>query len=136
VRQSALQASWQRDRWVAKRRIALRWLVWLSWRYGLPVLATATALAIAWRVVLAWPFAAPPESGAASHPAAVHAPAFPETAPDDTPMKLRFDPAWPVAPPKASQTIYPKTPTQSDLDAAAPSPPHLKPENWLHSKEP
>lgn len=136
VRLSALQASWQRDRWVAKRRIALRWLAWLCWRYGLPALGLAAVLAIAWRVVLAWPSATPPETGASAHPVPVHAPALPEPAPDNTPMKLRFDPAWPVAPPLPSQTNYPKTPTLSDFDAAAPSTPHLKPENWLHSKEP
>ena len=134
VRLSALQASWRRDRWVAKRRVALRWLAWLGWRYGLPALGTVTALAIAWRLVLAWPLGESSEVMAIPDAAPVHAPATP--AQDEPPMKLRFDPAWPDAAPASSQTISPKTPSLSKPDADDPSTPHLKPENWLHSKEP
>ena len=38
VRRAALSASWARDRQVARRRLALRWLLWASWRIVLPVL--------------------------------------------------------------------------------------------------
>jgi hypothetical protein len=50
LRQAALRASWARDRHVARRRVALRWLAWAFWRYGLAlllVLAVAAAL-VAW----------------------------------------------------------------------------------------
>jgi len=45
VRQAALSASWARDRRVARRRLAIRWLFWAWWRFGLPVLL-ALALAV------------------------------------------------------------------------------------------
>jgi hypothetical protein len=45
VRRAALSASWARDRRVARRRLALRWLFWAWWRIGLPVLL-ALALAV------------------------------------------------------------------------------------------
>jgi hypothetical protein len=38
LRQASLRASWARDRRVGRRRVALRWLVWAFWRYGLPLL--------------------------------------------------------------------------------------------------
>lgn len=40
VRRAALNASWARDRQVARRRLALRWLLWALWRIVLPVLLT------------------------------------------------------------------------------------------------
>jgi hypothetical protein len=45
VRRTALSASWARDRRVARRRLAFRWLFWAWWRIGLPVLLTL-ALAV------------------------------------------------------------------------------------------
>jgi uncharacterized BrkB/YihY/UPF0761 family membrane protein len=45
VRQAALNASWARDRRIARRRLAFRWLFWAAWRIGLPVLL-ALALAL------------------------------------------------------------------------------------------
>ncbi len=44
IRRAALGASWARDHRVARRRLALRWLLWAGWRIGLPVLI---ALAVA-----------------------------------------------------------------------------------------
>lgn len=38
VRQAALSASWVRDHQVARRRLALRWLLWAWWRIVLPLL--------------------------------------------------------------------------------------------------
>jgi hypothetical protein len=52
IRQAALSASWARDRRVARRRLAWRWLLWAGWRIGLPLLL-ALAL-VAW---LLWPIA-------------------------------------------------------------------------------
>ncbi|WP_439587320.1 hypothetical protein [Hydrogenophaga sp.] len=49
LRQSALRASWTRDRRVSRRRVALRWFAWAFWRYGLAlllVLAAAAAVAV------------------------------------------------------------------------------------------
>jgi len=47
LRQSALRASWRRDRQVGRRRRWTRWLVWALCRYGLPLLlATAAAIAV------------------------------------------------------------------------------------------
>lgn len=49
LRQAALRASWRRDRRVARRRVALRWLAWALWRYGLAlllVLVVAASVAI------------------------------------------------------------------------------------------
>ncbi len=43
LRRAALQASWRRDRSVAQRRMAMRWLAWYAIR-GLPLLAIAVAV--------------------------------------------------------------------------------------------
>ena len=43
VRQAALAASWRRDRAVARRRLARRWVVWYLWR-SMPYLLAAGAL--------------------------------------------------------------------------------------------
>lgn len=47
IRRAALSASWARDHRVARRRLAVRWLLWAWWRIGLPLLLAlglATAL--------------------------------------------------------------------------------------------
>ena len=51
LRRAVLQASWRRDRWVARRRVWLRWLVWVTGRYLMPALlvfglGAATTVAI------------------------------------------------------------------------------------------
>lgn len=49
LRMAALRASWTRDRRVARRRVALRWLAWAFWRYGLALLLVlAIAASLAW----------------------------------------------------------------------------------------
>ena len=45
LRRDALQASWRRDRRVARRRTFLRWALWYGLR-GLPLLLLAAALSI------------------------------------------------------------------------------------------
>lgn len=52
LRQAILQASWRRNRWVAQRRLAWRWLLWFGTRYALPVLAVAGLGAWLWLMVL------------------------------------------------------------------------------------
>lgn len=39
LRRAALQASWQRGRWVARRRLWWRWTAYVLLRFGLPVAA-------------------------------------------------------------------------------------------------
>ena len=51
VRRAALSASWTRDRQVARRRIALRWLLWAWWRIGLPLMLV---LLLGWLVGWLW----------------------------------------------------------------------------------
>jgi hypothetical protein len=45
LRQAALQRSWQRDQRVARRRLALRWLLWWLWkcRYVLLIVCAVVA---------------------------------------------------------------------------------------------
>lgn len=52
LRQAILQASWRRNRWVAQRRLAWRWLLWFGMRYALPALAVAGVGAWLWLMVL------------------------------------------------------------------------------------
>ena len=53
VRRAALSASWALDQRVARRRLALRWLLWAWWRVGLPVLlALALAVWLLWQMPL------------------------------------------------------------------------------------
>lgn len=144
VRQAALQASWRRDRRVARRRIAWRWVTWYFQRFSPHVLVGVALLIGATYLngsLSSWPATSDRPAGPAAavastpslQPAApvVQAPEPPvqqaeETA-TDLPMRLR-----------ASSAL--------EVHAAAPSPPvgpkispdtlSLKPENWLHSKEP
>jgi hypothetical protein len=46
LRQAALQNSWQRDQRVARRRLALRWVLWWLWKYRYYLLALCAALAL------------------------------------------------------------------------------------------
>jgi hypothetical protein len=51
IRRAALSASWERDRRVASRRLAVRWLLWAWWRIGLPLLlALGLAITLLWQV--------------------------------------------------------------------------------------
>lgn len=45
LRAAALAASTRRGRVVSRRRIALRWLGWLMWRWVLPLMGLVTLLA-------------------------------------------------------------------------------------------
>lgn len=180
LRRAALQASWQRDRRVAKRRTAMRWAVWYGIR-GLPLLLVAALVSI-W---LLPPLAArlqapshPPAQGTAPKtlPAGpqtgtpttatvapeVLPPSLPPSLPsslqdrsadlsraagpgpspppesrsDESGIQLRLE--TPFQPPSRNASAA-QTPPKAGDTAAPPlqSPsPQLKPDNWLHSKEP
>ena len=49
LRRAALQASWRRDRRIARRRTAMRWALWYGVR-GLPLVLLAAAVAV-WLLV-------------------------------------------------------------------------------------
>ncbi|MCU0955852.1 MAG: hypothetical protein MUF55_00600 [Hydrogenophaga sp.] len=157
VRRAALAASWQRDRRIAKRRLAWRWLLWFVGRYFLHMLGVVALLLLA-----GWLLRHPPgtrdpeqatlpmgESGASqARPASAHAgedrsawpglSLIPESTYSALPttdlgaIELRstrqLSPEATPDPPKP-QTL----PADAPADTIAPS---LKPENWLHSKEP
>jgi hypothetical protein len=144
VRQAALQASWRRDRRVAQRRIAWRWVVWYFQRYSPHVLVGFAVLvgAAYLRGSL------PPLSGNGEQP----------TGPEANVTRVPYSPpsvpvAQPPAPPVLqSQEMSTDLPlllrasSALEVHAAGPSPPadtkistdtlSLTPENWLHSKEP
>lgn len=145
LRVATLQASWSRDRRVARRRLAWRWLVWAWWRYLLPVavvLGGSAWLAMgllppASRWLSAAPVATSPTSRSQSLPPATR-PDPTLTAegepielgrPDQDPLTLQFDSRW--AAPRASAPV----PTLPSGGNALPAP-VLTPETWLHSKEP
>ncbi len=44
LRQAALQKSWQRDQRVARRRLAVRWVLWWVWKYRYNLLALCAVL--------------------------------------------------------------------------------------------
>ncbi len=163
LRRAALQASWVRGRWVARRRVALRWTLWVVTRYLMPALAVFGLLAWLWLGVLPgvnnpWPewqqWAGWSQAPAASAPAPV-APASPAPAVTVTPDEatsyasaaVQFSPEGEELPQPlvlkfetrwaapAPNTQVRSTPTPGVEPDSEPSPP-LKSENWLHSKEP
>lgn len=163
LRQALLQASWRRNRWVARRRIVWRWLLWFGVRYLLPALVVVGLGAWLWLVVLpgnALPWTAQPASALQSRgaPPAPAEPAATAIAPDNTtttdhrlpdedPADVLYSPegeALPVPlvlkfdpawPDRAVPHTAPAEPGASARDTPFPDP-QLQPENWLHSKEP
>lgn len=161
VRRAALLASWQRDRRVAKRRLAWRWILWYAHQYRWYLLA--------FMGVLAWVGVSmvrqPVVRSAPQRPDAVSMPdARPSTPTQDV---LVTAPSSDATPPLPAATLIPATTYAGlpDLDRAAvrlrpsatrePPPqvtsnasqlpvvgpdtsmtPSLIFENWLHSKEP
>lgn len=142
LRRSALAASWRRDRWVGRRRLWWRWLLWALPRYVAPLVAAL--LLIGW---LAWLWAGRPSrpNGQAALATTVplrastphrpprvfvtDRPADGETelpVQDRTALPLRLD---------GGETPAVATPA-SVTGESPPITPTLKPENWLHSKEP
>ena len=153
VRMAALQRSWRRDRWVAKRRLWLRWTLWGAQRYGIPaagVLGVVAGLWFAVRATMAWIEAPspgePPALSAQPAPtvAALPSESIPAPKPAAEPTKLPpagdSDASAPVLAfkPSLRVTARSETPVSSaaPLDAAKIPNPQLISENWLHSKEP
>ena len=137
LRLMALQASWARGRWVARRRVALRWLLWIGTRYLMPALAVSG--------VAAWLWLGVPEAATTTSPSAIARPDAaamdretmggpthnPEGDMIDSPAILKFETRWAAATPALPAAVGAiATSTEPDPH------PLLKPENWLHSKEP
>jgi hypothetical protein len=146
---AALQAAWRRDRWVARRRIGLRWTLWGAQRYGVPAAAVMGVLAGLWlavRATMGWLEApspsAPIVASAQPEPAQVAGNSKPSAAsdlPDLRPisvsntsgMLLKFEPAL-----RRSERSENPVFSAALPDAAKIPHPQLISENWLHSKEP
>lgn len=149
-----LQASWQRSRSVARRRLVWRWLTWFGLRYALPALVLAALVTRLWQFS---PFAS--ESASVEPPSATTSPALNPsvTAPIvDTPAADEYvNPDWVRFSPEGEELPVPLTldlerswnqasrptatvTTDSTTAEAGTNDIHppLKPENWLHSKEP
>ena len=144
VRQAALQASWRRDRRVAQRRIAWRWVAWYFQRFSPHVLGLVAVLAGAAYLhgsLPAWPGGSDPPG--TTEPAVAHAPYSPPSVPTAPVTLPQAQPASTVA---IELPLTLRTSLALGTHAAAPSPVpgtetspdtlSLKPENWLHSKEP
>ena len=144
VRQAALQASWRRDRLVARRRIAWRWVVWYFQRFSPHVLAGVALLVGATYLsgsLPSWPDGGHPTAGPAAAVALTPTPqpAAPEVQAPEPPMQQ-------VEGAATDQPMLLRASSALEVHAAAPSPAadpkispdtlSLKPENWLHSKEP
>ncbi len=163
LRRAALQASWRRDRRVAQRRMAFRWIAWYALR-GLPLVLIAAAVWFWVLPQLAGSALAPanppvqqasPKASASVAPVASIAsiasvasvapvtpaamaappiPAMPEMQRGETGLELRLE--RPLELP--FQPGLPATSAQAaNAQSAKESPsPQLKPDNWLHSQEP
>ena len=143
LRRAALQASWRRDRRIARRRTAVRWALWYGVR-GLPLLMVAAAVAV-WLLV--------PREDHSRTPVTPPALSVQPNPPHDEPgiqLKLEspFRPTQPVANVPAAAANLPGAvapaialPLSQPLSQPVPLPlpqpsPQLKTDNWLHSKEP
>ena len=143
LRRAALQASWQRDRRIARRRTAVRWALWYGVR-GLPLLLAAAAVTV-WVLV--------------PHLVRLQAPVQPSALPtllnpprDEPGIQLRLESPFQRMPPSASAPLAPATSASAVMPTVQvpflqplPQPlpqtlpqfsPQLKTDNWLHSKEP
>lgn len=161
LRRAALQASWQRGRWVARRRLLGRWALWvLTRRLTLVLVSLTSALWLLISLLMDIDHPQPqPVQSSGEHPAA--------TAPSSVTVSVTTTSASTVNPSQAesgspakerrgSVDALPNAPLDLKLDTrsgatTAPTPsivtarpdnpyPHhpfsLKPENGLHSKEP
>lgn len=129
LRQQALQRGWRRSQRVARRRLALRWLLWALPRYVLPA---AALLAAGFGLYLLYQQVTHPNTAPSQTPPAAAAPAAKPTAlsaPDGLPLRLSLQ----------LQATQPAQGTTTDalgnaIDLVAN--PILKPDNSLNSKEP
>lgn len=162
LRRAALAASWRRDRWVGRRRVVLRWLGWALWRYVLPALVLAGLCAVIWLYLVPrfgghldlkhasakegrlasghgqWPTlttTTPPATQANAidpPPDFASEPVLQDTWPS-TPIHLKFEADYALE--TAGSRPAPR-PATASAEKTSVIQPQLKPENWLHSKEP
>lgn len=150
LRQAVLQASWERDRQVGRRRLALRWTVWFVLRIALPLLVLLGVVLTVWTGLRTTPSSslpAWPASGSAGQQTASALPSSrnssdrstqdaattppgPALTADQVPLLLRYEPMQAVL-----RGVPVPQPPAPDLPDPAIRP-LLKPDNWLHSKEP
>lgn len=130
LRRAALQASWQRGRWVARRRLLWRWTTWTVVRVLLPGVLLITFLAMAgpwWddipEDVPVWMSTPPPSMASASAPdapapastpppsrsTAVDVPRTDVTAATPRALGLRMDLSFPAPRPKPASATPPTT---------------------------
>lgn len=137
VRLAALQASWRRDRSVARRRIFWRWVVWFAFRY-LSWLLVALALLIAAGYLAGWfPEVPAAEQRLIEAEAAVYAPSLVAIEPLEPVAETDWTPLNPLKL-RASVQLERSAKDMTTAVEAPTSPDTLSliPENWLHSKEP
>lgn len=137
VRLAALQASWRRDRRVARRRIFWRWIVWFALRY-LPWLLVALALLIAAGYLAGWlPEVPAAEQRVVEAEAAVYPPSSAAAEPLEPVVETEWDPLTPMTLRASVQLERLAKVTPTAIEAPiSPDTLTLTPENWLHSKEP
>ena len=160
VRLTALQATWKRDRQVARRRLWWRWTVWGAQRYVLPLAAGLSMFAGLWfgvRATMSW-WEAPSLSN--QPVASVTTKPSPSTAAPDTPptasesqtsrhkplppkamitpsgVTMAFEMALTTPSGRAHQSNQSPVSSAALPEAAKIPNPQLISENWLHSKEP
>ena len=110
LRRNALQASWRRDRRVARRRTFIRWALWYGLR-GLPLLLLAAALSI-WLL-----------------PQVVDRVAAPDSKRKEPGIRLKLEiPIQPAPPELRSPAVLPNAADAAAAVAPTPSP-QLKPDN-------
>lgn len=138
VRQAALEASWRRDKRVAQRRLFWRWTLWYIQRFYAHALVVLALVLGAVYLSGHWLN----RSRSAGETTSALAPATsPEaTAPPQQPPVSTVASDWVGEPMKLKAFRQLGAQTSSAITAPAPSGQtdtlSLKPENWLHSKEP
>ena len=146
VRLAALQASWNRDRRVAQRRIAWRWITWYTQRYAPHALAGMVVLAgVAYcsGIRPQWSLAGNDLQSASQEEPLRYMPPSVPTAPVAVPAPVDvFDTV--ATDPGTDAPLVLRNSMSFEPRSAGPEPVaevsadtlSLKPENWLHSKEP
>lgn len=146
VRLAALQASWSRDRRVAQRRVAWRWTTWYAQRYAphaLAGLVLVAAVAYYSGIRPFWPWrngddsqqTAQPAPPARYTPPSVTTVSVPVEIPADHPEPVDTDTETPLVL-RNSLKLEPGTAGPAPVAEPSADTLSLKPENWLHSKEP
>ena len=138
LRSTALQASWRRDRWVGRRRVALRWSLFYLRNYGLQGMLLMGMGLFVWLRIVPWlvPPLQQPAAGVAIAlpPLSVVRPEQPahSSAPEALmPISPETNPPLRLERQSAAVSARPISVHEDDSPA-----PRLKPDQWLHSQEP